>query len=164
MGVTPFQTVGPFLSIGFRAGLAPMTSAAAGAPIEIRGRLIDGEGAGVPDGVLEFWHPAFADIGRVLTGDGGAFTLAAAKPPLAPGADGRTVAPHFAVRVLGRGILTQYLTRVYFDDEPDTAHDPTLALVPADRRATLVARATGPRTYAFDIVLQGLGETVFFDV
>ena len=45
--------------------------------------------------------------------------------------------------------------------------DPILTLLPADRRATLVARRTdkGDRpTYRFDIRLQGDGETVFFDI
>jgi protocatechuate 3,4-dioxygenase alpha subunit len=39
-------------------------------------------------------------------------------------------------------------------------------MVPEDRRATLVADVvdgSDPRTYRFDIRLQGPGETVFFD-
>jgi protocatechuate 3,4-dioxygenase alpha subunit len=36
--------------------------------------------------------------------------------------------------------------------------------VPAGRRATLIAMRDGPDRYRFDIVLQGNGETVFFDV
>ena len=39
-----------------------------------------------------------------------------------------------------------------------------LARVPSTRRSTLVARLTGEGRYRFDIVLQGVGETVFFDV
>jgi protocatechuate 3,4-dioxygenase alpha subunit len=40
-----------------------------------------------------------------------------------------------------------------------------LALVPADRRATLIAtRQPGGNAYRFDIHLQGDKETVFFDV
>jgi protocatechuate 3,4-dioxygenase alpha subunit len=40
-----------------------------------------------------------------------------------------------------------------------------LALVPADRRATLIAvREAGKAVYRLDLRLQGDGETVFFDV
>ena len=39
-----------------------------------------------------------------------------------------------------------------------------LALVPADRRATLIAKKTGGNVYTFDVHLQGDNETVFFDV
>ena len=54
--LTPFQTVGPYLHIGLRAGLdgpPALTSR-----VVIRGRLLDGKGAGIPDGVLEWWHPS----------------------------------------------------------------------------------------------------------
>ena len=44
---------------------------------------------------------------------------------------------------------------------------PILALVPADRRATLIATrkpGSGNAVYRFDIRLQGDDETVFFDI
>ena len=76
----------------------------------------------------------------------------------------RTQAPHVAVAVLGRGLLNHLYTRLYFDDEPATADDPVLLLVPADRRATLIATRDGEgAAYRWDVVLQGEGETVFFD-
>jgi protocatechuate 3,4-dioxygenase alpha subunit len=69
------------------------------------------------------------------------------------------------VSVLGRGILTRLVTRIYFDDEPAAnGEDPILDLVPANRRRTLLARAAGNGRYRFDIVVQGTNETVFFDV
>ena len=48
---------------------------------------------------------------------------------------------------------------------PANAADPILALVPADRRATLLAKPdpAKPGLYRFDIHLQGPDETVFFD-
>ncbi|MCC8951551.1 protocatechuate 3,4-dioxygenase subunit alpha, partial [Bradyrhizobium sp. Arg62] len=51
-------------------------------------------------------------------------------------------------------------------DEAGNATDSTLALVPADRRATLIARrkAGAGNVYTFDVHLQGDNETVFFDV
>ena len=39
-----------------------------------------------------------------------------------------------------------------------------MALVPEDRRGTLIAKKTAPGVYRFDIHLQGDNETVFFDV
>lgn len=163
-GPTPFQTVGPYLSIGLRTGLAPMRRAdgLAAPAITIEGRLLDGAGDGVADGVLEFWHPACADVGRALTGAGGAYTLTTVLPPAVEGPEGTTQAPHFAVRVLGRGILTSYVTRVYV---PGTGvdTDPVLTLVPADRRDTLLAERLADDRFRFDVVLQGPRETVFFD-
>ena len=52
-------------------------------------------------------------------------------------------------------------------EKPDSAAnagDPILALVPADRCDTLMAKpdAAKPGLYRFDIRLQGEGETVFF--
>jgi protocatechuate 3,4-dioxygenase alpha subunit len=68
------------------------------------------------------------------------------------------------VSVMGRGILTRLVTRLYFEDDESTADDPVLQIVPAARRHTLVARREGDGRYRFDIVLQGDAETVFFDV
>ncbi len=58
-------------------------------------------------------------------------------------------------------------TRIYFDGEAANAADAVLALVPVDRRATLMAvreAGTGNAVYRFDIRLQGEDETVFFEV
>jgi protocatechuate 3,4-dioxygenase alpha subunit len=162
-GLTPFQTVGPFFSIGLKAGLDPLAPFGSPDAITIVGRLIDGAGEGIPDGLLEFWHPTLSDIGRVPTAADGTFTLSVMKPASQPGPDGMTQAPHLAVRVLGRGIQTAHVTRVYFDDETSTANDPVLQLVPESRRASLIATRTGPATYRFDVIVQGPAETVFFD-
>jgi protocatechuate 3,4-dioxygenase alpha subunit len=162
--LTPFQTVGPYLHLGLRAGRDPMTAKGLDTPIVITGRLLDGAGAGIEDGALEFWAAGFDGIGRVWTETGGLYHLAAVKPRSRVEPSGAVHAPHFAVRVLARGILTEYLTRVYFDDEPDNAQDDVLRLVPEARRATLIAVAGVPPTYRLDIVVQGDRETVFFEV
>ncbi len=161
--LSPFQTVGPYLHLGLRAGRAAMTAPGLTTTIAIEGQLMDGAGQGIPDGVLEFWAVGFAMVGRVWTASDGGYRLDTVKPQTRLDADG-VHAPHFAVRVLGRGILREYLTRVYFADEPDTGRDVVLAAVPADRRDTLVAQPRAGGTYRFDVVVQGEGETVFFDV
>ena len=69
--------------------------------------------------------------------------------------------------MFARGMLLHACTRIYFEGDPANTDDPVLALVPPDRRATLLARritAGAEPTYLFDVILQGEGETVFFDV
>jgi protocatechuate 3,4-dioxygenase alpha subunit len=67
------------------------------------------------------------------------------------------------VGVLGRGLIKRLCTRLYFEDGEGNGDDPILALVPEQRRHTLIAqRIEGG--YRFDVVLQGEQETVFFDV
>ena len=164
MGLTPFQTIGPYLHLGLLAGREPMTAQGLSTPVVIKGRLLDGAGVGIDDGALEFWAPGFDAIGRVWTEADGDYRLTAVKPRSRVDPGGAVHAPHFALRVLARGILTEYVTRVYFDDEQDNALDPILRLVPDERRATLVAIAVSPSEYHLDIVVQGDRETVFFDV
>ena len=150
--LTPFQTVGPYWSIGLRLGLDPLAATDPGARVVIRGRLIDGAGAGIPDGILEWWHPGLPAVQRSTTEDGGSFVIETSR------------APHIAVRVLGRGIQTQYVTRLYFADDPAAAADAVLQLVPEHRRHTLLAQPTAAGEYAFNVVVQGENETVFFDI
>jgi protocatechuate 3,4-dioxygenase alpha subunit len=154
-----------------------------GAHIRIEGRVLDGEGNTVPDALIEVWqaddqgryaHPAdgrqvasnsFRGFGRCATSMEGTFTFATIKPGQVPGPGGRPQAPHINVGILARGLLKRLFTRIYFAGEPANAADPILALVPADRRHTLMAKpdATDKRLYRFDIRLQGKDETVFFE-
>ena len=111
---------------------------------------------------------ALAGYGRVATDDEGRYCFTTVKPGAVPFDGARMQAPHVCVAVLGRGLLNHLYTRLYFDDEPANADDPVLARVPAERRATLVARraardSEGAAVYRHDVRLQGDGETVFFD-
>lgn len=162
--LTPFQTVGPYLHLGLRAGLGPMTASGAATPVRLQGRLVDGAGVGIGDGVLEFWAAGFDAVGRVWTAPDGGYQLEAVMPPTRAAPGGAVDAPHFAVRVLARGILTEYLTRVYFGGQAANERDGVLQAVPAGRRATLVAVPGAPSEYHLDIVVQGERETVFFDL
>jgi protocatechuate 3,4-dioxygenase alpha subunit len=88
------------------------------------------------------------------------------KPGRVAGPDGKLQAPHIDVGVFARGMLKRLVTRIYFSDEAANSGDPVLALVPAERRATLIARRDGTKDgmprYVFDIRVQGTDETVFF--
>jgi protocatechuate 3,4-dioxygenase, alpha subunit len=189
---TPSQTVGPYLHIGltqgaygareiFSANLAD--TGLAGPHIRIEGRVYDGGGNVVPDAVLEIWqaddqgryaHPAdgrplasnsFRGFGRCPTDKDGGFAFETVKPGSVPGPAGAVQAPHINVGLFSRGLLKRLFTRIYFEGDPANAADPILALVPADRRRTLLAKADPgrPGLFRFDLYLQGANETVFFD-
>jgi len=172
--LTPSQTVGPFFAVGLPWPDGPYV-VPAGTPgaVWIRGRVLDGAGAPVPDALIETWQAdpsgrygadGFRGFARVGTDADGGYAIHTVKPGAGPGPDGSTQAPHVAVSVFARGLLNRVVTRVYFaDEEAANATDPILAGVPAGSRATLVARATDDG-YAFDILLQGDDETVFFSV
>jgi protocatechuate 3,4-dioxygenase alpha subunit len=173
--VTPSQTVGPFFSIGLPWTEGPFVVGEddPGAVI-ISGVVLDGEGAPIPDAMIETWQPdahgafgeheGFRGFARASTDDTGRFAIRTVKPGSVPDPAGVPQAPHIDVSLLGRGLLNRVVTRIYFADEQSAnAADPTLARIPADRRDTLLAAPTDDG-YRFDIHLQGDGETVFFDV
>jgi protocatechuate 3,4-dioxygenase alpha subunit len=142
--------------------------------VTIAGVLCDGEGAPIPDAVVETWqadeHGAFGErdgfrgFARVPTDDAGAWAIRTVKPAPVPGPGGTTQAPHLDVSLFARGLLHRVVTRIYFADEAAAnGADPVLDRVPAPRRGTLLAQPTDDG-YRFDIHLQGPHETVFFDV
>jgi protocatechuate 3,4-dioxygenase alpha subunit len=154
----------------------------AGRVIEIFGKVTDGDGKPVPDAMVEIWQanaagryasptdprtdlpldPDFIGFGRSSTAEDGTYRFRTIRPGCAPGPGNSLQAPHIAIGVFGRGLLKRLVTRLYFADAPENADDPILAIVPADRRDTLIAQPSGD-VWRFDIVLQGNGETVFFD-
>ena len=75
-------------------------------------------------------------------------------------------APHLNVAVFARGMLKQFYTRIYFSGDAANPEDPVLALVPEERRKTLMAHpdAAKPGHWNFEVRMQGECETVFFDV
>ena len=60
---TSSQTVGPYFRIGLQYMLDRCVAVGAGTAgnIEIRGRVLDADGVGVSDAMLEFWTPGFAE-------------------------------------------------------------------------------------------------------
>jgi protocatechuate 3,4-dioxygenase alpha subunit len=187
---TASQTIGPFFhDCLLRDGAdCPLLAAPglAGERIRIEGRVVDGDGAGVPDAMIEIWQansygrynhpadrrdlpldPAFTGYGRSGTDADGGYWFETIKPGAVPFDAQRTQAPHISIAVFARGLLNHLFTRLYFADEPANAEDPILLRVPLERRTTLLAQPTsaeGLTIYRLDIVLQGAGETVFFNI
>jgi len=160
-GITPSQTVGPYLHIGLLESRELVARDAPGA-MRIHGVVLDGAGEPVPDALIELWD-AFGAFGRSDTRADGHFELVAAKPASVPWPEGGLQAPHLDVGVFARGLLKRVVTRLYFPDEVEAnAADPVLAAVHPARRETLVAVPDGPGAIRFDIRRQGEGETVFF--
>lgn len=169
---TAFQTIGPYWHLLEHAEQADLTRfGAAGEKLTLVGRIIDGAGAAVADAAVELFQasPAssesFPGWGRGRTDASGEYRFTTIKPGPLPGRGNSIQAPHFALNIFARGILTRLYTRAYFAGEPLNATDPLLALVedPA-RRATLIATPDGIAVWRKDIVLQGAGETVFIAV
>jgi protocatechuate 3,4-dioxygenase alpha subunit len=186
-GQTPSQTVGPFFhdALSWPGAAALVRPETRGERIAIVGRVLDGDGQPVPDALIEIWQanaagrydhpedrqgkprdPAFRGFGRCASGADGGFRFATIRPGRVPGRGNSLQAPHINVGLFARGLLRRLVTRIYFEDAAENAEDPVLALV-ADpvRRATLLARrvAGDGTVYRFDVVLQGEGETVFFE-
>ena len=192
-GITSSQTVGPYFayaltpgdtySLTALAGDDLVTPDTVGEPIVIEGRVIDGAGDPVPDCFLELWqadgagrypgqpgqkpNTTFKGFGRSEADKDGHYHFHTVKPGPVPGLEGKMQAPHIDVGIFARGVLRRMFTRIYFEGEAANDGDAILALVPEDRRATLIARrdgtAKGAPRYVFDVHLHGDGETVFFE-
>ncbi|MFI5057212.1 MAG: protocatechuate 3,4-dioxygenase subunit alpha [Candidatus Acidiferrales bacterium] len=189
---TTSQTVGPYFAIGLtRLNKSSLVGpGVSGEQMTISGRVLDADGIGVPDAVLEIWQanshgkyahpedkqdkpldPNFHGYGRIPTDGNGAFRFTTIKPGPVPGPDGsgsekRLQAPHIVVSVFSRGLLRRLVTRIYFPDEAANAGDFVLNLVEPARRGTLIAKKTAGQRgiLEWNVILHGADETVFFDI
>ena len=186
LGPTPSQTVGPYLHIALDWPDGPYV-VAEGTPgaVRVGGRLLDGAGEAVPDGMVEVWqadptgryaHPddprstgttppeGFRGFGRCTTAADGSFWFITVKPGRVPDLDGGLQAPHLAVSVFARGVLKRLATRLYFGDEEAANKEDALLSELSDGDAATLVAAPAPGGYAWDVRLQGGRETVFLDV
>jgi protocatechuate 3,4-dioxygenase, alpha subunit len=176
---TPSQTVGPFFAFGLttNAGLASLVrDPNAQGKLTLRLRVLDGDGAPVPDAMIEICHPGgdgqpggdnggVRGFGRAGTDNAGACAFETLKPRATAGSDGHEAA-HLNLCIFMRGLMRHIYTRVYFAGDRDLSDDRVLALVPEDRRHTLIAQPIrdAANEWTVDIHLQGDQETVFFDL
>ncbi|KRF25972.1 protocatechuate 3,4-dioxygenase subunit alpha [Phycicoccus sp. Soil803] len=172
---TPGQTVGPFFhyALPYVRGheLAPPTALGS---IRLHGTVYDGQGAPIPDALLEIRQAdasgqvpvvegalrrdgmVFTGWGRAATDPGGRYAFTTVEPgQTRPGA-----ASFFSLVVFARGLLDRLFTRIYLP-EVDLHTDPVLSAVPEDRQGTLLAVRDPDGSLSFDVHLQGEQETVF---
>ena len=191
LSLTSSQTVGPFFAPALLRADALRNvlteQGTVGERIRIEGRVFDGDALPVNDAMIEIWqanahgryrHPAdmsaapldptFLGFGRSGTDENGGYWFETIKPGPVSFDGTRLQAPHICVTVFSRGMLNHAVTRLYFADEPTNSDDPVLQIVPAERRATLLAQREQTNNslpvYRFDIILQGKGETAFFNL
>jgi protocatechuate 3,4-dioxygenase alpha subunit len=185
---TPAQTAGPYFHLGCTTTHSVACIAgpdAKGDRVRLICGVLDGKGAALDDAMIEIWqadsdgtynHPADAHasardpacngFGRLATDAAGICIFDTIKPGRVAGNGGTLQAPHFNVSVFARGVLKRLATRIYFAGNPANGEDPILALVPEERRSTLMAVSDPrhPADWHFDVRLCGKDETVFFDV
>ena len=169
---TAAQTIGPYWHLIEHPEFADLTRfGAQGERIILTGRVTDGDGALVTDGCVEIWQSSpeasetFPGYGRAATNANGEFRLVTLKPGPVAGRGNTLQAPHIAINLLMRGVLTRLYTRLYFAGDPHNDNDPLLSSIEdKQRRGTLIAHPDGPDTWRLDIRLQGEGETVFIEI
>jgi protocatechuate 3,4-dioxygenase beta subunit len=147
LGLTPSQTIGPYLRIGLLHDyITPnVVDPADPRAIRIRGRLLDAAGDPVPDGMVEIWqanaagryvhvvdqHPApldpnFTGAGRTVTDKNGYYRFITVKPGAYPwGNHPNAWRPnHIHFSVFGASFLSRLVTQMYFPGDYLFPFDP----------------------------------------
>lgn len=161
-----------------------------GERIVVHGRVLDENGQGVPNTLVEFWQanaggryrhkkdtylapidPNFGGCGRTLTDVGGHYCFRTIKPGAYPWRNWvnswRPAHIHFSV--FGAAFAQRLITQMYFEGDPLISHDPMVQGIPDKAAieqliAPLDLNATIPLdsiAYKFDIVLRGRRSTLF---
>jgi protocatechuate 3,4-dioxygenase, alpha subunit len=142
---TPSQTVGPYYAIGLTRAEQNVLDPGG---IELNGTLYDGQGAPIPDGMIEVWDAAGGRWGRCGTKERqGGFQFRVPSD-----------VDCLETFVFARGMLRHERTRIYLH----AVEDEVLAGLAPEQRTTLIASAEGDGL-RFDIRMQGEGATVFFE-
>jgi protocatechuate 3,4-dioxygenase beta subunit len=161
-----------------------------GERIIVAGRVLDEDGRGVPNALVEVWqanaggryrhtrdnHPApidpnFLGAGRAITDDAGNYRFVSIKPGAYPWRNHHNAwrPAHIHFSLFGPAFVTRLVTQMYFPNDPLIPLDPILQSIPdADARARLVSQfdlsLTEPEWalgYRFDVVLRGRRATHF---
>ena len=194
---TPSQTAGPYVHIGLTPnfcdipGVYPedlgrrvISDGVKGERITVTGKVIDGTGTPLKDGLIEIWQ---ADADGLYNspsetrGDAdpkcrgwarlpvdmtdGLFRFETIKPGRVPHPTGVLQAPHITIWIVARGINIGLHTRMYFpDEEAANAEDPILTRIEHQIRVPTLIAEKVEGGYNFDIRIQGHNETIFFDI
>jgi protocatechuate 3,4-dioxygenase, beta subunit len=156
----------------------------------VHGRVLDGNGRGVPNTLVEVWQanaggryrrqndtylapidPNFGGCGRMITDQGGSYAFRTVKQGAYPFRNHvnswRPAHIHFLV--FGSGFAQRLIAQMYFEGDSPIPLDSILGTIPdPEARQSLVApldlNAAIPidsLAYRFDIVLRGTRSTVF---
>ncbi len=157
---------------------------AVGERIVVTGRVLDEQGAPVPNTLLEVWQanaagryrhrvdqhhapldPNFLGFGRCLTDAEGVYRLVTVRPGAYPWENHENAwrPPHIHFSLFGHAWGSRLVTQMYFPGDPLQALDPIFNSVPTEEaRERLIARyahdVTQPRFalgYRFDFILRG---------
>lgn len=189
--ITPSQTVGPYVHIGFdwwpgsqdRVKRQVDCETTERDQIDVVGRVDDGLDRPVTDAIVETWavylptevsqlgedyasnklvRPTIA-FGRWATDDEGIWRARLPKPDPLPTRDGEVEAPHVDIAIFARGLLKHLVTRMYLPDDGTHAMDPVLTAINDSRRCAALIAEQREQCFEFNIKLQGYAnESVFF--
>jgi protocatechuate 3,4-dioxygenase beta subunit len=162
---------------------------AIGQRIVVTGRVLDKQGAPLPNTLIEVWQanaagryvhrndrwpgpldPNFLGIGRCLTDAEGVYRFLTVRPGAYPWKNHPNAwrPAHIHFSLFGPTSLSRLVTQMYFPDDPLFAYDPIFNAVPAEARSRLIAAydhtVTEPEWalgWRWDIVLQGTDATPF---
>ncbi|MFN4129360.1 MAG: protocatechuate 3,4-dioxygenase subunit beta [Paracoccaceae bacterium] len=161
-----------------------------GERIVVHGRVLDENGRGVPNTLVEIWQanaggryrhkkdsylapidPNFGGCGRTLTDDQGYYFFRTVKPGAYPWRNwvNNWRPAHIHVSVFGSSFSQRLITQMYFEGDPLIAQCPIVQAIPDPRAidqliASLDMNAAIPLdslAYRFDIVLRGRRSTLF---
>lgn len=175
---TPSQTIGPFFHVGLRwEGGEKVAFQTAGAPLVLTGRVYDGSGAVIADGLIETWQagpdgaapragtsPKAAGYSRAATDSEGRYRIETLMPGACAGPGGEKYSAQLHVTIFARGLLKALRTRVILADAESARSDP-LVQAAGPRAGTLIAACDpkDPGTWHWDIRFQGKDETAFIE-
>ena len=166
------------------------TSDPIGERIIVHGRVLDENGRGVPQTLVEVWQanaggryrhktdmyfapldPNFGGCGRTITDAEGRYAFRTVKPGAYPWRNwiNSWRPAHIHLSVMGSGFCQRLITQMYFEGDPLIARDPIVGTIRDPRaieqlKAVLdmnEGRALDCLAYKFDIVLRGRRSTFF---
>jgi protocatechuate 3,4-dioxygenase alpha subunit len=166
-GASPSQTIGPFFAEGMKWAIELTADIPFTDGVQVAGRVLDADGKGVADALLEIWQPharsnlraraaPLRGFQRVATDADGRYAFWMPRPIAGQ--------LHADVTIFARGLLRGLFTRVYLHSAGESATFDIPDTVPADRRDSIKAIEISSGQYYWDVRLSGERETVFFDL
>jgi protocatechuate 3,4-dioxygenase, beta subunit len=161
-----------------------------GERIIVHGRVLDENGRGVPNTLVEVWQanaggryrhkkdmylapidPNFGGCGRTMTDDQGYYFFRTVKPGAYPWRNwvNNWRPAHIHVSVFGTAFAQRLITQLYFEGDPLIANCPIVQSIPDPRAVKQLIAALDMNAgipldslaYKFDIVLRGRRSTLF---